>query len=962
MTQLLGWILAAGASVLAALLAIPKGLWSRWHTRLVDRIDHSLRRRATRFGHRYREHLLASLRFIDLKGLATIGFYTPELDEVFVDVSLAYRSPHLVQDGVLSQVPPEVIDRQSLDEFLSRPRPVTLAVLGGPGSGKTTLLRHTAQEICRRRKNSKVPVLLYLRDHVTTVVESPGATLPDLVRITLGRYHADEPPGWFEQRLREGNCVILLDGLDEVAMEADRRRLSAWVERQTKQYPLNDFVITSRPQGYRSAPIDGALVLQVRSFTEEQISRFVHGWYLAMERHSTGLPSDEIRVRAESASNDLLARLKDTPALDDLTVNPLLLTMIANVHRYRGALPGSRSDLYGEICQVMLWRRAEAKDMPLQLNGDKKESLLRGLAFTMMQQRVRDLPRADILRELSNALRRVSTSLTEEDFLADATSNGLLLERESGVYSFAHLTFQEYLASAYIRDKGGVQILVDMVDDIWWRETTLLYAAKSDADPVVKACLRSASVTALILAFDCVDQGSELAPDLRDRLERILNTRTADPDLARARTGLLVARHLRPQARTATGGRVCTRPITNFIYDLFVAENPAHWVWQASATPGQPVRGVHGSAASTFVRWANAVTDGDPGYRLPDAAEIGDTLEVSPYAEGVSVWVSPRNRQQTPELWTSSRLDNPHSISRSVLVRYVAADLSAIQDTIDKLRLVRAKVIVVALQVAFKQTTDSFPTRLTVLRVRINNILNTETSMDDVLGLRTLFSNQHRLDNTIQKNMGRVLALCLRRAVEHDRSRVPARVQEDETDLERVDIADLERVFDTARDIARDRASELDTLIDSACAQLVGRAPSRLFMGNGPSTLPERLADVLLAKAGMPATQAHIHTSLDVLRTLRPQAAAYPASRWESAVTHELYKSMDRLNEAKSLPTGTTASRIRLPALCLAGEATSDMPHPRREWLLQLIASVTLLEQRATGLAPRTETIMLATA
>ncbi len=47
-------------------------------------------------------------------------------------------------------------------------------------------------------------------------------------------------------------------------------------------------------------------------------------------------------------------RLDGAPGLYDLTVNPLLLTMIATVHRYRGALPGSRVDLNGEICQVML--------------------------------------------------------------------------------------------------------------------------------------------------------------------------------------------------------------------------------------------------------------------------------------------------------------------------------------------------------------------------------------------------------------------------------------------------------------------------------------------------------------------------------------------------------------------------------------------------------------------------------
>jgi predicted NACHT family NTPase len=387
-------------------------LWKRRQKRFVNRLDQQI----SGFGKRYREFVLASLRFIDLKGLATAGFYTPELDEVFIDVSLAPREPNQASEDLLAELPKEVTDRHSVWDFLDRPQPVVLAVIGVPGSGKTTLLRHTAQQICHAHRNQRraVPILLYLRNHVTVITSTPDVALPELIRGTLGRYGPDEPEGWFEQQLHDGECLMLLDGLDEVARPEDRRGVADWVERQVKQYPNNDFVITSQPQGYRTARIEGAAVLQVRSFTGEQVSRFLKGWYLAIERHSTGLTGDDVRRRAAAAEEeeeeaaDLLQRLNGAPALYELTVNPLLLTMIANVHRYRGALPGSRVDLYGEICQVMLWRRQEAKKLPIALDGDKKEALLRGLAFAMMQRQVRDLPRTDVLAEIGPALRRMS--------------------------------------------------------------------------------------------------------------------------------------------------------------------------------------------------------------------------------------------------------------------------------------------------------------------------------------------------------------------------------------------------------------------------------------------------------------------------------------------------------------------------------------------------------------------------
>jgi hypothetical protein len=73
---------------------IATDLQERWRPRIVDRVDREVEQRLSRFDESYREFMLGSLRFIDLKGLATVGFYTPELEEVFVDVSLAFREPN----------------------------------------------------------------------------------------------------------------------------------------------------------------------------------------------------------------------------------------------------------------------------------------------------------------------------------------------------------------------------------------------------------------------------------------------------------------------------------------------------------------------------------------------------------------------------------------------------------------------------------------------------------------------------------------------------------------------------------------------------------------------------------------------------------------------------------------------------------------------------------------------------
>lgn len=58
-------------------------LATRWRERLVERIDLMLQQKVSGFGLRYREFVLADVRFIDQRDLSTVGYFTPELDEVF---------------------------------------------------------------------------------------------------------------------------------------------------------------------------------------------------------------------------------------------------------------------------------------------------------------------------------------------------------------------------------------------------------------------------------------------------------------------------------------------------------------------------------------------------------------------------------------------------------------------------------------------------------------------------------------------------------------------------------------------------------------------------------------------------------------------------------------------------------------------------------------------------------------
>ena len=72
-------------------------------------------------------------------------------------------------------------------------------------------------------------------------LDAAGIVLPE----ELGAAGKKAPRGWFETQLVNGRCVVLLDGLDEVADRRLRMRVVEWVERQMSVYGKNRFVVTS---------------------------------------------------------------------------------------------------------------------------------------------------------------------------------------------------------------------------------------------------------------------------------------------------------------------------------------------------------------------------------------------------------------------------------------------------------------------------------------------------------------------------------------------------------------------------------------------------------------------------------------------------------------------------------------------------------------------------------------------
>jgi hypothetical protein len=529
------------------------GSFAQWIFALLGTLGAALKKRATQFWWeltsnfegKYYQRLEYVCRRFQTQGLEADRDRVLNLQQVFVPVQICQRSLSRTSPNLLRRLEEREDQLRSKDigDFLAlmgtAPEFCRLAILGAPGSGKTTMMRYLTLMYAARTPRKLhpdapqfIPVLLYLRDVYPTILQNPDLPLADLVTDWAQKLQTSDPlkppTGWFAKKLSQNRCLILLDGLDEVADETQRQQISRWVDRQLYEYPQIPFILTSRPLGYEKAQLqEDVMVLEVEPMTTEQIHTFVRNWYLATEVRSQGGEVDlGIREEATQQANRLIAEIDRQPALAEMASNPLLLTMIATVYRRRASLPLNRVELYREICQVLLEKRQRAKGMTDVLTADQKQSVLQPLALDLTQRNTLKFKLEDVRPLLQAKLATLpGLDWTPEQFLKQLREvDALIAKEQEDVFEFAHRSFQEYLTATEIKETNQEALLIDALHDPesleWWADTMRLYAAQTDTSNLIDAVLGlpEPPLDTLLLAIDFWQMGRTVQPSSKQAL------------------------------------------------------------------------------------------------------------------------------------------------------------------------------------------------------------------------------------------------------------------------------------------------------------------------------------------------------------------------------------------------------------------------------------------------------------
>ena len=391
-----------------------------------------------------------------------------------------------------------------------------VVLLGDPGTGKTTLMRYLAvmaagdkrTEIGLTDDQERLPILIYMRDWAKHPERSLLDQVRDHVQNTL---NVELPPGFLEH-WTDGQALLLLDGLDEVAEDATRaalvEKINCFLSAST--HADNWAVITSRPWGYRRDYFrtDAYPHFELELFDDKQIKEFIKYWYLNR--------CDNNEAQSQELVQDLQEALNRKDRLQNLVKNPLLLTMVALIHRYQDTLPKRRHKLYDRAVDTLLksWDRKGKGETYGQFNHlDRDDDLRRvmsQLAYWIHTQYETTTTESGTLIEEEDLFTQLSRIIREEypqvkphqareeaerfvTFIRDRT--GLLNEYGRGRYAFVHKTFQEYLTAEAILSKADCEDDSELIyNDIrthlhnpHWREVILLLISQLQGKKAAKA-------------------------------------------------------------------------------------------------------------------------------------------------------------------------------------------------------------------------------------------------------------------------------------------------------------------------------------------------------------------------------------------------------------------------------------------------------------------------------------------
>jgi hypothetical protein len=351
-------------------------------------------------------------------------------------------------------------------------------ILGESGAGKTTALWRIIVEISQALKESKtqkIPILINLRGWATN--HRCRSLIQDQFEIISASQET------VEQELEKGNCIILIDGLNELQPN-EWYRIDAYqdIQRFISKYKKNMFVFCCRASDYEERMLDyeqkksnfeEPKIFEIRRMDQGQMVNYV-------ERYFQDSPNETKEFLAKLDINN--SKLwEDNTTILHLARIPLYLQLLISEFKRNKDLPNNKAKLLKSLIDTIM--RREKVRYAAVVDRYAKERLLSSSAYKAMRQgyllRIPEDTAQEIIRTQIQKLKDgglIQSELTFGAVWQEILSNNFLKPREAFSVEWLHqLIFDFFLGNEIIRiwldNKEEIEELSDNLRGNVWGQS-----------------------------------------------------------------------------------------------------------------------------------------------------------------------------------------------------------------------------------------------------------------------------------------------------------------------------------------------------------------------------------------------------------------------------------------------------------------------------------------------------------
>ncbi|MGB3535382.1 MAG: HEAT repeat domain-containing protein [Microcoleaceae cyanobacterium] len=391
-----------------------------------------------------------------------------------------------------------------------------IIVLADPGMGKSTLLKREAlitaqqekQKLDHQQNIDAVILPIFIRLSELAIID--GKIIDRIVKLVQQNHTNtfDKIQSTLVDKLREGKCLLLLDGLDEVP----KNLYNSLIEKLnsfTHHYPCQ-IILTSRIVGYNASQIENIQEVEIVPFSLQQTQQYIQAWFSRQQQNN----------KNNSISPDLLIQeLENKPRINILTQNPFLLSLLCRLYQTQLSLPNYKTQVYQLIVDYALnsWRSDyQINDLESEWITTKKK-LLANIAYQLSCTDQQIFSQEELREKIEQFIEKTNSSefenktvtniinqFVEEDRIIQA------LDRYKTHYSFIHPTFQEYFTALYLSKAKNIALIKPFLWKYNHHESlTFLAGLMKNPIPLIKTITKTKDdifKTQLLLAGRCISE------------------------------------------------------------------------------------------------------------------------------------------------------------------------------------------------------------------------------------------------------------------------------------------------------------------------------------------------------------------------------------------------------------------------------------------------------------------------